>query len=379
MSQDMNTLTETLFNSGLAGSPGEARRMAEEMLSTSKKVAESSEENQQTNFAVKRYKRPEKKPEERTAEQQPTDNETAGYSSSLDPQKRESYNKEFRDRALSNRPIDVQVEFDTPRRNAEATKNKYLETQNAEKYKQQFQASDIPDTHSEYKSPETSRAPNSEDQSIDRMNTTAEQFTDHSAAEQTQEHNAAEQKVAHSETEEPTPQFSNQTFSTGSLLDQAIRRVESSKSSDSISPEEYSSKNIEEENTSDPVQQPEHSTTDNHPQFSEHTTAEQTSNLSSNAFFPDKNSEAENNIQDTDFKSQFTASSPQMTAPQNQHHSTTDSNAHTPENQDANTESLSSDAKSQSRTSGQRREMTEEEKKQQEEVDLTKHFNFSNN
>ncbi|MFP4645449.1 MAG: hypothetical protein ACLFNB_02280 [Candidatus Woesearchaeota archaeon] len=377
MSQDVNKLTETLYSSGLAGSPGEARRMAEDMLSTSKKVARSSEENQRTNFAVRKYKRPakdqeletaqppqESMPEIKTEEKpetatEPSPQQEYKTSPDLEPEKREAYNKEFRERALAGKPIDIQVEFDTPRRTEDELKRKKTKSQDHEEFKSQFQASDIPESHSEYKSPETSRSPNTEQYDVATDRESQEQETSPSQDMEFQSQSPQEQGLDSSPSDqdssswnaapdtatqkttgpEPVQQQSRtsyleseapnepqpSSFSSGSLLDQAIRSVNSNDASGQVKPEQYSAQSLNNSLQQSSQQQ-------------------SGSKLSSDPAFPQEQEQeqpTENNQVDERTQQQ-------------------------------------SEAAKEAPKEGKRREMTEEEKKQQDDVDLTKHFNFSN-
>ncbi|MFW5865813.1 MAG: hypothetical protein ACOCU6_01835 [Nanoarchaeota archaeon] len=326
MEDQLTKLMETLYNSGLAGSPNEAKRMAQEMLSTSEKVATSSEENQKSNFAVRQIRRktqerktsnpefcsdnptqqnPESRPQSSSYDARFSGNNSdfsqSNSGSGIEAEKREAYNKEFRDRALSGNPVNVQVDFDTPK------SNKYAKQIDSHNYKDQFEASDIPDSHEKLRSSATKQSGFS----------SSSEFP--SAESNGQQHTVPSQDAENKDTSDNNKGFG------GSLLDQAIRNV-NTYGNDNITPEQYTANNVQ--NTETHFQTPAQQNTEHRPQ-------------------------------NTNPRPQNPETHSQNTAQQN-----TGPSSQNPEQGHGN--------------GGKRREMTEEEKKKQEEVDLTKHFNFSN-
>ena len=146
MDDQTTKLADTLYSSGLAGSPNEAKRMAESMLQTSKKVSTSSEEHQKTMYGVKRYEREQPKPvqeEQQRQEQQIQQEEkpVQEQNAPQQPQQQPNYN-DIRTRVGQQQPINIQVEFDTPRREQRMAKQ------------QESMQRHYPDTTSQFQGPQ---------------------------------------------------------------------------------------------------------------------------------------------------------------------------------------------------------------------------------
>lgn len=130
--QQIQTLISTLMQGGLASSEGEARRMAEDMLGTTAKVQEeySSKKDQNHMFADRIQAKEAQKTQE-TPKIQEEFQETA-KTVQVEAPKQENQEQslamqnkiqELRNAALNPRPVDIQINFQTPKTDREFIDN----------------------------------------------------------------------------------------------------------------------------------------------------------------------------------------------------------------------------------------------------------------
>ena len=103
--EGFDTLVSTLISNHLAASQTEANRMAEEMLGTSKKVNESFQK-QRHHYAAKNFS-----PESSTVRTEATVTKSLDSETKSDLMKQKI--QELRERAINPEPVNVQVDFDT--------------------------------------------------------------------------------------------------------------------------------------------------------------------------------------------------------------------------------------------------------------------------
>lgn len=146
MDENFEKLVNTLMSNRLAASTSEAHRMAEEMLGTSKKVHDGFQNNKF--YAVNNFNRE----KENGASQPPSANlpgaipqseapQAPSSSQTIDSQMQspqpqtpvmspsEQKIQEFRDSAINPKPVDVQVDFQTPKTDTITTSAQEPETQ----------------------------------------------------------------------------------------------------------------------------------------------------------------------------------------------------------------------------------------------------------
>ncbi|MGM5480520.1 MAG: hypothetical protein ACQESC_03605 [Nanobdellota archaeon] len=311
--KDITTLAKTLFQSGLVGSETEAKIMAESMQDTSKKIDDHQQENNSSMVVDYGKRRRERANQQEVGKksQEKIDLQQRQPPQDMSSEKKKQYAEEFRKKALLDNPVNIQVDFDTP------GFRQQQEHKNVESEKQYNNKSNVENVkHNEYEKALNRQTNETKQQSFEQK-TTVNEPDEHNIESNSAENNNIENnnlfennksnkenQITNNNPDEEKPQNS---FVSGSLLDQAIQNAKSNPENKK-SPEEYSAKGISQSGW--PKEQ----------------TTQQNNNVSQEQF-----QEKSENASEREEKEEKPSS-----------------------------------------------RMNEKDKKLQEEVDLTKHFNFTN-